>query len=67
MPQNSRLLSIIAFFIVYLAAMFLFFREPILSGFDLGYGDRSDSLIEISLLEHWRNVFVHGTTWNLPA
>jgi hypothetical protein len=66
-PQPSRAPSGIAFFIVYLAAMFLCFRETILSGFDLGFGDRGDSLIEISLLEHWRNVFVHGAAWNLPA
>ena len=42
------------------------FRAPILSGFDLGFGDRSDSLIEISLLEHWRNIFVYGAVWNTP-
>jgi len=67
MPRRSPALSSIAFFIVYGAAMFLCFRETILSGFDLGFGDRGDSLIEISLLEHWRNVLVHGTTWNLPG
>ena len=66
-PRHSRALSSVAFFVVYLLAMFLCFRETILSGFDLGFGDRGDSLIEISLLEHWRNVFVHGTTWNLPG
>ncbi|WCM26103.1 YfhO family protein [Sphingomonas sp. QA11] len=65
--QLSRLLSVASFLAAYALAMFLFFREPILSGFDLGFGDRGDSLIEISLLEHWRNVFVHGTVWNLPA
>jgi hypothetical protein len=66
-PWRSRFLSLASFLAVYGLAMFLFFREPILSGFDLGFGDRGDSLIEISLLEHWRNVFVHGTTWNLPG
>ncbi|MFA6117388.1 MAG: hypothetical protein WC729_25540 [Sphingomonas sp.] len=66
-PRPSRALSGIAFLAVYLAAMFLCFRETILSRFDLGFGDRGDSLIEISLLEHWRNVFVHGASWNLPA
>lgn len=66
-PGLSRFLNIAAFLIAYAAAMLLFFRAPILSGFDLGFGDRGDSIIEISLLEHWRNVLVHGSTWNLPA
>ena len=44
--------------------MALFFRAPILSGFDLGFGNRADGLIEISILEHWRNVLIAGATWN---
>jgi hypothetical protein len=50
----------------YLLAMLILFREPILSGFDLGFGDRADGLIEIALLEHWRNVFAGTATWNAP-
>lgn len=44
--------------------MTLFFRTPILSGFDLGFSDRSDGMIEISILEHWRNVLSGAATWN---
>ena len=66
-PGASPALNIVAFLASYAFAMALFFRAPILSGFDLGFGDRGDSIIEISLLEHWRNVLVHGSTWNLPA
>ncbi|MBX3593731.1 MAG: hypothetical protein KF783_04565 [Sphingomonas sp.] len=42
------------------------FRDPILSGFDLGFGDRADGVIEISLLEHWRNVLAGHALWNRP-
>ncbi|MBO9712795.1 MAG: hypothetical protein J7495_07760 [Sphingomonas sp.] len=37
-----------------------------MSGFDLGFGDRGDSIIAISILEHWRNVFMGVGQWNLP-
>jgi len=66
-PEARHIRDAAWFLIAYVFAMALFFRAPILSGFDLGFGDRGDSIIEISLLEHWRNVLVHGSTWNLPA
>jgi hypothetical protein len=47
----------------YVVAMLLFFRAPVLSGFDLGFGDRADGLIEISILEHWRNVLIGTSNW----
>lgn len=53
--------------LVWLAAMFVAFRDPVLSGFDLGFGDRADGIIEISLLEHWRNVFTGHSAWNTPS
>ncbi len=52
--------------LVWLAAMFVAFRDPVLSGFDLGFGDRADGIIEISLLEHWRNVLTGHSVWNQP-
>ena len=52
--------------LVWLAAMLIAFRDPVLSGFDLGFGDRADGIIEISLLEHWRNVFTGHSAWNMP-
>lgn len=45
--------------LAYLVAMAIFFRDPILSGFTLVYGHRGDAIIEIAILEHWRNV-IHG-------
>jgi hypothetical protein len=47
-----------------MVAMALFFRTTIVSGFDLGFGDRADSLIEISILEHWRSVLIGAATWD---
>ena len=49
---------------VYLVAMALFFRTPILSGFDLGFGERGDAIIEIAILEHWHNVLRGFAAWN---
>lgn len=52
--------------LIWLAAMLIAFREPVWSGFDLGFGDRADGIIEISLLEHWRNVLSGHSVWNVP-
>lgn len=52
--------------LVWLAAMLIAFRDPVWSGFDLGFGDRADGIIEISLLEHWRNVLSGHSAWNTP-
>jgi len=46
------------------AAIAIPFRAAIFGGFDWLLGDRGDTLIEIAILEHWRNVFVHGAQWN---
>lgn len=52
--------------LAWLAAMLVAFRDPVLSGFDLGFSDRGDGIIEISLLEHWRNVLAGRSVWNTP-
>lgn len=51
---------------VWAFAMLLVFREQLLGGFALGFGDRADGIIEISLLEHWRNVVLGHGAWNSP-
>ncbi|MGO1303615.1 MAG: hypothetical protein ACTMKV_02400, partial [Sphingomonas parapaucimobilis] len=48
----------------WLVAMLIFFRVPIASGFDLGFGERGDALIEMTILEHWRNVWSGVSSWN---
>lgn len=50
--------------LVYCVAMALFFRVPILSGFDLGFGERGDAIIEIAILEHWHNVLRGVAAWD---
>ena len=57
----------VAFVLVFVVAMVLFFRTPILSGFDLGFSDRADGMIEISILEHWRNVLSGAAAWNVTG
>lgn len=46
--------------------MAIVFRDTILGGFDLGFGDRGDAIIEISILEHWRSVLTGAAPWNQP-
>ncbi len=55
----------VALALTYVAAMLLFFRKVIASGFDQGFSDRADGIIEISILEHWRNVLAGASTWNV--
>jgi len=50
----------------YALSIFIVFRDVFLSGFDLGFGNRGDALIEISLLEHWHAVFTGSAFWNQP-
>lgn len=52
--------------LVWAAAMVFCLRYILLSGFDLGYSDRGDGVIEIALLEHWRNVFQGLEDWRRP-
>ncbi|AJP74403.1 hypothetical protein TS85_09415 [Sphingomonas hengshuiensis] len=46
--------------------MLVVFRDTLASGFDLGFGDRMDAMIEMTILEHWRSVFLGAATWNQP-
>ncbi len=52
--------------LVWAGAMVFCLRYILLSGFDLGYSDRGDGVIEIALLEHWRNVFHGVEDWRTP-
>jgi hypothetical protein len=64
MAARARRWDGCALWIAYLAAMLIFFRVPIASGFDLGFGERGDALIEMTILEHWRNVWSGVSSWN---
>lgn len=52
--------------LAWLLALGIALAQPIASGFALGFGDRVDAMIEISLLEHWRNVLTGAAMWNAP-
>lgn len=64
--REETILGLLLSLIAYIASMSIVFRDAIVSGFDLGFGDRADGLIEISLLEHWRSVFTRAEVWNQP-
>ena len=42
----------------------MFFREQLSSGFDLLFGSRTDSIIEMTILEHWYNVLRGHSSWS---
>lgn len=54
-----------------LAAMVLcllvFFRDGLLTGLTLLYGDSYDGGIELAILGHWYRVFVHGEAWDVTG
>jgi len=56
--------TVLPFALTYAVAMLLVFRVPIASGFDLAFGERGDALIEMTILEHWRNVWTGVSPWN---
>lgn len=45
-------------------ALAMALRPVLRSGFTTMFGDRADALIEISILEHWRNVFLGFAPWD---
>ncbi len=45
----------------------IFFRSQLLDGFTLLLGDRHDAVIELSILEHWRNVLRGTADWTRTA
>lgn len=45
-------------------AVALFFRLQIANGFSLLFGDSYDGFIEVSILEHWNNVFHGASSWH---
>lgn len=64
--MHRRFASATALLVVWALAMLIAARATILSGFELGFSDRGDGLIEIALLEHWRNFWAGAEAWNQP-
>ena len=63
LPKLAGHRAIVA--LTYVAAMVALFRGPLATGFDRGFSDQADGMIEISILEHWRNVLSGASTWNV--
>ena len=59
-----RLHSLIWFLLVWALAIAIPFRAAVFGGFDWLLGDRGDTLIELAILEHWRNVLTGAEAWN---
>ena len=49
------------------ACLAVFFRGQLMDGFTLLLGDRHDGVIQLSILEHWRNVIRGTEAWNRTA
>jgi hypothetical protein len=49
------------------ACLAVFFRGQVMDGFTLLLGDRHDGVIQLSILEHWRNVMRGTEAWNRTA
>lgn len=54
---SAHLHHLLWFFAAYTLALTIALRAQLLSGWDMGFGDRADGIIEISLLEHWHRLF----------
>ena len=52
---------------IMLLCLAVFFRDALLSGLHLLYGDSYDGLIEVAILDHWYRVFTAGAAWNLTG
>ena len=50
--------------ICYVFSLMVFFRYQILNHFNLVFSDTYDGFIEISILEHWNNVFSGASAWS---
>ena len=61
-PRDSLLVALAC-----AACLAAFFRGQIMDGFTLLLGDRHDGVIELSILEHWRNVLRGTEAWNRTA
>ncbi|WP_264816006.1 hypothetical protein, partial [Gluconobacter kondonii] len=58
-----RICYVFIFILGLLSSLGIFFRTQFLTHFGIVFGDRADGLIEISILEHWRNVFLGVSPW----
>ena len=61
---RGRLLSGACYLICLALSVAMFFRKQLSSGFDLLLGSRTDTIIEMAILEHWYNVLRAHSSWS---
>lgn len=61
---RAAVLSCLAYLACLILSVGMFFREQLTSGFTRLFGDRTDAVIEIAILEHWRNVLRGFSRWS---
>jgi len=66
-PARARWPGRLAFAATMPLALGIFFHAQILNGFTVMFGDKYDAVIEISLLEHWFNVYRGHADWRVTG
>jgi hypothetical protein len=61
---RGRLLRGACYLICLALSVAMFFRKQLSSGFDLLFGSRTDTIIEMTILEHWYNVLRGHSSWS---
>lgn len=61
--RGQRLAAIAAYAACLTLSLCIFFKQQVASGFQTLFSDRTDSVIEISILEHWYNVLRGLASW----
>lgn len=62
--SRSRIFTYAAALTIFACCELFLLRDQIASGFKLFSGDRYDAVIVATILEHWNNVFFHGSQWD---
>ena len=57
--------KVAAFMAIAASSLACFYRAEIGNGFTVFFGDSYDAMIEVSILQHWANVFAGREAWNL--
>lgn len=67
MPTRRPAAEAAAVVLAMLLCLAVFFRSQLADGFTLLLGDRHDAVIQLSILEHWRNVLRGTAEWSRTA
>ncbi|WP_146221610.1 hypothetical protein [Komagataeibacter oboediens] len=62
--QRHALQKLTFLVVAILTSLIICYRYQIINQFSVLFGDDYDTVIEISILHHWKNVFFNGETWS---